>query len=577
MVVNVIKEFLGTIGQAFQGKAETDRVYIGDMGYSLERVKNIYIGDFGSGTKMSFEYKWRRKHGRMFLDPGKETNPHMIIVGMSGFGKSTLLKSLMVEMHKVGKRMIVFDAHNEHSEVIKSIGGRIYDSRYSGINILALDGMTVGERISELVGVFKSMYSLGHIQTTKLSSCMWYCYRNKGARSKNSVSVNEPNVSDLIRELDVFIRNSKTVGERNTLLHLRYRLDVFNSETFKRSNVDMKNSNETMLFLTGSLPNNESRYLYMHELLQRLYNNMHSLEKETGINTYLIIDEAQFLIDESSGESGIIRRLIEEGRKYGFGVMMATHMPTRIPKAAIANASTFITFYLREPTDISYASNILGGGNPGKAYAVRNMIEKLKRNEIVIVSTRTRKPVMVRTRKIRSGNAHNSMVPESAELQSTNEPIKDSEIRKRIGKLPESKDVESIEIGENKAKERWFMRRKGNVSIEHEVCVRKISDILSKRGVTHKIIDTPNGPDIEAYRKGERIAVEYETGRKRVRKTADMIRRRRERFKHVMVVVNDSYLSVFRKGIDGAAVMPFSEAERIVENIDEALHNNNRV
>ncbi len=572
MVVNVIKEFLGTVGSAFRGKVGTGEMFIGDTLYTLEKVRNVYIGDFGSGAKVSFEYKWRKKRGRFSLDSEKESNPHVIIVGMSGFGKSTLLKSLMIEMHRIGRHIIVFDAHDEHSGIIKSVGGRVYNSRYSGINILSLDGMTVGERISELVGVFKSMYGLGHIQTTKLSSCMWYCYRNRGARSRNSISVNEPDMSDLIRELDIFIRNSKTVGERNTLMHLRYRLDVFDSETFRKNNVDIKCREDVMLFLTGSLPNNESRYLYMHELLQRLYHNMHASDKETGVNTYLIIDEAQFLIDESSGESGIIRKLIEEGRKYGFGVIMATHMPTKIPRAAIANASTFMTFYLREPSDISYASNIIGGGNPGKAYAVRSMIEKLKRNEAILISTASRRPVVIRTRRVNADGVYSHVLPESAELQNTGEPVRDFEIRRRIGRIPKSEGVESIEVESMGSKERWFMRKKGNVSIEHEVCIRKLSDILSSKGITHKIVDVPSGPDIEAYRKGRKVAIEYETGKKRVYKTVDMIRRRGRAYNHIIVVVKDSSFDEFSNRIRGMAiVIPYSQADRIVEHIDSML------
>ena len=40
-------------------------------------------------TKGFDEFKWRRIFGRTYLNIKKEANPHILIVGSSGYGKST--------------------------------------------------------------------------------------------------------------------------------------------------------------------------------------------------------------------------------------------------------------------------------------------------------------------------------------------------------------------------------------------------------------------------------------------------------------------------------------------------------
>ena len=78
--------------------------------------------------------------------PSREPNPHILVSGMSGFGKSMFFKSVLVDVAKAGVSCIIFDGHNEHEAVVRGLGGTTYDSRNGGINLLSLDGATVADR-----------------------------------------------------------------------------------------------------------------------------------------------------------------------------------------------------------------------------------------------------------------------------------------------------------------------------------------------------------------------------------------------------------------------------------------------
>ena len=114
----------------------------------------------------------------------REPNPHILISGMSGFGKSMFFKSVLMDVAKAGIACMIFDGHNEHEKAVQGLGGTVHDSRNGGINILSLDGATVADRTAELTGLLGNVYKLGHIQSTKLGQCLRYTYRRFGGQGQ---------------------------------------------------------------------------------------------------------------------------------------------------------------------------------------------------------------------------------------------------------------------------------------------------------------------------------------------------------------------------------------------------------
>jgi Domain of unknown function DUF87. len=183
------------------------------------------------------EFKWKNTNKQLHLNPELESNPHILINGMSGFGKSTLIKSILTDISKNKKAAIIFDAHNEHEKIVKELGGSIYNISNLGFNLFELNGLTINERISELSQLFKEVFGLGYIQTMKLSQCIWYTYRKLGAQSKESRFVKTiPTFYNLLQELNIFINNAKSFSEKNSLLHLKGRIELINNRIFSKSN-----------------------------------------------------------------------------------------------------------------------------------------------------------------------------------------------------------------------------------------------------------------------------------------------------------------------------------------------------
>ncbi|MEM0202139.1 MAG: DUF87 domain-containing protein, partial [Candidatus Micrarchaeaceae archaeon] len=154
-------------------------IYIGDFAYELANSYKYSLRQgVGSPYKnVSSSWTWKRKGGELYLNLDKEPNPHVLIVGSSGYGKSTLLKRILYEIEKGKMPAILLDAHNEHEDMVREVGGRVYDASRHGINIFSLDGLTVEERSDSIAKLLAEVYGLGYLQEFSLRQCINYMYR----------------------------------------------------------------------------------------------------------------------------------------------------------------------------------------------------------------------------------------------------------------------------------------------------------------------------------------------------------------------------------------------------------------
>ncbi|MEM3227733.1 MAG: ATP-binding protein [Candidatus Micrarchaeaceae archaeon] len=552
-----------------RGKSRSLKLLLGRYLYSLSNSVTL-VPSHGSLIALH-SLRWKKKRGKAFLLPSQEANPHIIIFGMSGQGKSTLLRRMLIYINAGGKPAIVFDAHNEHAAAVLSMGGRVLDASHFGINIFSLDGSSVGERIAELSQLFRSVYSLGYVQTQKLAECMWYAYRKCGASSRNDMQLSKlPSMRDIMGELGVFINNSKSSAEKGSLVHLRSRLSSLSllPPPDSRFAISSLSSGITSFSLAG-LRNTEVQLIYINELLRRLYINMKAGEIEKGVSTYIVIDEAQFIINDS--DSKLVKRLMEEGRKYGVGVILATHMASRLPREIIANSSTFITFYSREPQEINYIANILSSGMSERAFEIKRMLSRLKKNEAIVLSYRIRQPSVVKTPDAKDVlKALFGTKPAREKPPYTFIPSKPVMLDSAVA--GQEAGAQSMSINWNGKEERWVMRNNASLSIEHEVMVKKIFEELDAKGIKAEIIDNSSGPDLIAFINGKKIAIEYETGKKAVSSTASMIKRRLESFPFVVIVVNDAASNFYFNYFDGekVKVLPAGKLGNLPEVLSKA-------
>ncbi len=480
-------------------------------------------------------WRWKKRYfSKFFVEPEKWINPHMVIVGGSGGGKSNACKVIVKALRKKGCNMAILDPHNEYIGISGIIGARVYDASHSGINMFDLDGMTAAERAGEITGMFRRNFRLGEVQGYMLHRCIMYSYN---VLEKQGLV---PNIHNLMFALKAFKRNAKSSSERNVLEGLERRMSLIASGAFEKS-VDIgRVISGNSVFLLSGLHTPEAQAIYAEGFLRKVYSSMLALEKRPSPRFYIVIDEAERL-----GDNPVIGKIAAEGRKYGIGIIALSQRAKLVDKDLRGNAAMLASFCIKEPEELNYVANFISGGNEsGRFIEIKKRLRSMPRGIAMVTGAGIRNPVIIKLAK------HEGYCEDMRFrlLEMSRGGISRDQLLRSIDQGEETGRLLCEMIGEGEIKEcvielggsadTWYISNSHN-SAEHDIAIGIISRRLSSLGIKNRVYNNAFGPDIIAFYRGRRIAVEYETGSKNADDSAAMIQNRKKMYDSVIVVAND--------------------------------------
>ena len=211
-------------------------------------LKRIYHGDYST-------WKWKKPFFlKRFMLNGR-MNPHIVIIGESGGGKSNASRVIIKEIADTGAGLLILDPNEDYLGLADKIGADVYDASRSKVNFLDLDGMDEEERIGETTSMLSKRLRLGYVQSSLLKRCIGYTYWV--SKPKNRI----PTVSDLMLTLKRF--EAKAEGsESRTLSLLIERISLINSRKHGRPISIEKIMGSRSIFLLGSM-HTEEQSIYM--------------------------------------------------------------------------------------------------------------------------------------------------------------------------------------------------------------------------------------------------------------------------------------------------------------------------
>ena len=129
----------------------------------------------------SFPFFIIARHKKLFsLELEKQNNPHVLITGSSGTGKSSLCRRIVKELLDNGKANIVtLDIHDEYKDCFAG-KGMIVDPNNISLNILDLDNTNPRHRAQEAINVILTVMPLGRIQQYYLEQAILDAYKRRG-------------------------------------------------------------------------------------------------------------------------------------------------------------------------------------------------------------------------------------------------------------------------------------------------------------------------------------------------------------------------------------------------------------
>ncbi len=518
-------------------------------GFVLGRVvRRMRLKGFGFGR---VRWHWEKVFMEKLRFEGSGMNNHAVITGGSGSGKSNACKLLLHSLSKIGASFVVFDPHGEYVPLANDLDAEAYSASVTRFDIFDLDGMSESEKISDLTETFRRIFRLGELQSYELYKCLGYLYR-RFAKSA-------PSIGALLYVISIFRRNAKG-SELNVLNGLEKRFRMLDDGTNAKGMEAGRLVGERSIIALSSLHSNEAQVVYMEGLLRKVYGMM--LSGMIKKRFYVVIDEAEKL-----SNSRIVARLVEEGRKYGIGIVAVSQRAKSLDKSIISNSAMHIAFYQREPEELNYVANLIAGGNELERFAeVKKRIRSLRLGEAV-VQFQYREPVVAKLNLCTIKDEHIGV----RILELARDPVEKGEMAAKLSAYPAEKISSEISnlimkgflkyhtISGGVFEGTWYVAMPRN-SAEHDIGVWLLGKSLSNHGIGNHVYNKAYGPDIMAYANGRRLAVEYETGKREIDDVVKMIDRRRENFGSVIVVVNDRHFDRYRRSLGNTATIKASEA-----------------
>ncbi len=325
---------------------------------------------FGKTKLMKVPFYWTFR---------KLTNPHIAVLGITGSGKSYFVKTFLTRASLVwGANALIIDWAGEYPPWVRQAGGKVISlGKGDGINLLDLGGMKPSDRAKQVMSGLEILTDISDFsrQRRLTEQAIEQAYseagfdlhekpaeegeKRKGDAEKAVAGAHEEQrrerrepptlkqVHSLLRALE-----KESEGEkREDAEQAAYRIGKFceqGSDWFaKQSTLNLESLTRgglVCLDLHG-LPSEQLRSLAGLTVLQYLKEKMREegWKKEKGVRLFVVIDEAwKIASDDRSDVISIVR----EGRKYQFGLVVASQNPTDINKQILSNVGTMLVFKL---------------------------------------------------------------------------------------------------------------------------------------------------------------------------------------------------------------------------------------
>jgi DNA phosphorothioation-dependent restriction protein DptH len=309
----------------------------------------------------------RNPNDIVYWDPNPESgigNPHLMIIGESGYGKTYTTQCLIAELAQKNIPSVIFDYGQGFSlDTVSSVFLEFLNpieilasDRGIDINPLEIFAADMNGPINVTVRVsdtFNRIYNIGVQQNSVLQSAILGSFEEKGIQKDNKGTwKNEPPfLSDVKEKLDE-MSNLDGSPEQKIAAKLKSHISTFfiyntfrkNGESISWEKI-IKSGNSIFIVQLKGFEGKTSK-IVTEFLLWDLYNYLVS-EGPKPLRLFCVLDEAHNLSFEKDSPAD---KLVREGRKFGLGLIFASQQPEDFSSTAYSNTATKVVFQVLDDT-----------------------------------------------------------------------------------------------------------------------------------------------------------------------------------------------------------------------------------
>jgi hypothetical protein len=311
----------------------------------------------GDAGKAHVGWLLNREHhpANLFLPIDEFAATHLAILASTGSGKSYSAAVLAEEMMRPGSRaaMLVFDPHGEYStlaEMSESERSVVFQDDEDGytpeVEIRRQDDVTV--RIADLT--FSDLLAVLDDPSSKMEATLRKAWDSLQRESGEYITVEK-----IVRKCeDIEGEDSGTVDALRWRLHDALSRGIFDPASSIDLGEVLKPGQVTVLDLSGVSKHDQQ--LLAAVLLRKIYQEREKAQQgedsELEYPVFALMEEGhRFAPDGQARSLGIMRTILSEGRKFGFGIGIISQRPGKIDGDVLSQCGTQLIMQIQNPTD----------------------------------------------------------------------------------------------------------------------------------------------------------------------------------------------------------------------------------
>ncbi len=304
-------------------------------------------------------------------------NPHLLLAGLSGMGKTTCLLNLCRQMMASGVSPIVFSYHEDIDEKLESIGEAV---RYIDFDGLGFNPLEVFDRSAKFAhldvagairDIFVAIYpELGGLQGADIRRAVKESFEEVGWHRSARPLKDDLKEPPFRRFLEILLDRPKpNVGLRNLLERLE-ELDDYGFFTLNESQGGMWDSDRPTVIRIHRTQSDILQRAFSFLTFYGLYKNMFRRGIQDRITHAVIMDEAH-----RAARLPLIPTMAKECRKYGVSLVLASQEAKDFHTSVFSAIANYLVLRLNEPDAKALVKNVASSTQQS------SLLDKIKQME----------------------------------------------------------------------------------------------------------------------------------------------------------------------------------------------------
>ncbi len=352
-----------------------------------QEVCAVLIGEAPGGVKVTWV-------------PSIASNPHLMIAGLPGMGKTTCLINICQQLVAGSIMPIVFSYHDDIDE---KLAKAFRNLSFSDVSSLGFNPMRVThdgplahvESAGQLRDIFEAIFpELGDLQVEQLRGAIKESYRELGWENASDTSLQPPNFR---RFVDLLRAKKRPDARTQTLLARLAELDDFGFFRAEQGGKSLLNASTPQILRVHASKSDAVQRAYASFALYSIYQDMFRRGRPDRITHAIVFDEAH-----RAARLKLIPTMAKECRKYGLAMIVASQEAKDFDLSLYSAIANYLILRVTDLDARTLARNVAPSGIERRT---ADRLKTLPKYEALFFSESQRQPVHLTLSSSAVGNS----------------------------------------------------------------------------------------------------------------------------------------------------------------------------